>query len=315
MTAILCAGVLCVDVVVGVVDVLPPPGDILFPETATVTGGGSAYNTGIGLAHFGCSVTLGGRIGRDPLGAVLRSELEACQVGTSALQSDPHRPTGLSVVLVSPGGERSFLHHPGANAALCSADLEPHLTQVSWLHIGGAGVLAQLTGAELTHLLRRARELGLPTSMDTATGPSVAMMDLHGALPYLDLCFVNHLEGTLVTGCQNPNAIATGLVDLGARYACVKLGGDGAVLVNSKHRVVSCAALPVRAVDTTGAGDAFVAGFLSVWTAGGSPEEALHGGAAAGAACVQHWGGTSWCVHKDPVPGTSDTVGKEELHP
>jgi sugar/nucleoside kinase (ribokinase family) len=198
------------------------------------------------------------------------------------------------MVIVSDTGERSFLHYIGANADLRLDDFELKcFTDAKILHIGGALVLPSLDGEPMADLLRQAKTLGFTTSVDTAWDATGRWMSvLAPSLPYTDLFFPSIDEARQLTGEQKPERVADALLGRGVGIVALKMGEKGCFVANGKeaHHVP---AVTVQAVDTTGAGDCFAAGFLVGTLRGWS----LHGVArfanASGAACVTSVGAST----------------------
>jgi sugar/nucleoside kinase (ribokinase family) len=116
------------------------------------------------------------------------------------------------------------------------------------------------------------------TSLLNQVGPQRFLEWTRGA----DICFPNMDEGRLLTGETSPEGIVRFLVEWYGEVV-LKLGGKGAIWARRNEPVVSVPAVPVQIVDSTGAGDAFCAGFLGEWLKGASPGQALQRGTRLGA--------------------------------
>jgi sugar/nucleoside kinase (ribokinase family) len=198
------------------------------------------------------------------------------------LVMDPERPTGTCVVMVTHKGERTMLSDPGANSALAPDDL-PHDLFIpgAHLHISGYTLLSEGSRSAALAALDFARQVGMSVSVD---GASAAPLDRVGAEPFLELSngtvllFVNGSQAKVLTGRDEPEAAARVLT---AWYPQVvlKLGSDGALFFANGMPPVRVPAPPVeRVIDRTGAGDAFIAGFLPAWLDKKPPIEALGSG-------------------------------------
>ena len=277
------------DVATDVVVVLagqPAPGSDR-PATIRSRGGGAGANVAVHLAAAGVPVVLAGCVGGDRAGGGLLAELRAAGVRT-AVRTVPDAATGTVVSLVEPGGERSMLADRGANLELTPADVPP-LRRGSHLHLSGYTLLEPGPRTAGLAALRTAVDTGCTVSVDPAsTGPLAGygvdrwLADTAGT----SLLLPNAAEARLLTGCADPADAARTLV---ARYpaVAVTLGRDGALWASGEV-LVHRPALPGPVVDTTGAGDAFTAGLLSVWTADptGDPARALDAGLARAAQVV-----------------------------
>jgi ribokinase len=261
--------------------------------------GGSAANVAAGLAASGVSVALVARAGDDAFGREAVADLEAAGVD-ARVAWDGERPTGTCLVIVEPDGERSMVPDPGANAALAPEDLGAELLRAGdHLHLAGYTLLRESTCAAGLAALAGARAAGATTSVD----PSAAGL-LAGAEHFLDwagevdLLLPNADEARVLSGVTDPAAAARALAGQ-AREVVVTLGAEGA-LWSDGERVVREPAAPVRPApggteaaplrDTTGAGDAFAAGLLSVWRPGRDPAAALAAGCRLAARAVARSG-------------------------
>lgn len=250
--------------------------------TAEVTthGGGAGANTAAWLASEGYRTALVGRVGDDALGRQTVDELVALGV-VPRVVVDPLMRTGTCVVVVSPDGERSMLPDPGANAALAPADLPDALFAPGrHLHLSGYTLLHD--GSRLAGLaaLDLARRRGMTTSVDPAsTGPlgDVGPDRFLSWVEGVDVCLANEGEACALTGENDP--IAAGRALAGSfPTVVVKLGAAGAVLFADGQDPVAAPAVAVDVLDTTGAGDAFAAGFLPAWRDGLGPLLSLTAG-------------------------------------
>ncbi|HZH21483.1 MAG TPA: carbohydrate kinase family protein [Geodermatophilus sp.] len=278
-------GDLATDVVV-LLEGSPAPGSDR-PAAIRSRGGGAGANVAVHLARLGTPVTFAGCVGDDAAGTGLVAELAAAGV-TPAVRTVAGAATGTIISLVEPGGQRSMLADRGANLALEPADV-PVPVPGGHLHLSGYSLFAPGPRAAGLAALAAARAAGYTVSVDPAsTGPLAA----YGVRRWLadtaaaTLVLPNADEARLLTGCADPVAAARALA---AHHpiAVVTLGADGALWADG-GRLVHRPAHPATVVDTTGAGDAFTAGLLSVWLAApdGDPVAALEAGLARAAAVV-----------------------------
>ncbi len=270
--------------VVAVLSGEPAPGSDR-PATIRSRGGGAGANVAAHLAALGVPVVLAGCVGDDAAGAALVAELAAAGVGL-AVRTVPGTASGTIVSLVEPGGQRSMLADRGANLELRADDV-PLPATGGHLHLSGYTLLDARPRAAGLAALVAARAAGCRVSLDPAsTGP----LRTYGVDRWLadtagvDLVLPNADEARLLTGCADVVDAARALAGRHPAVA-VTLGADGALWA-AGGAVVHRAAQPADVVDTTGAGDAFTAGLLSVWLAGGDPAAALDAGLARAAAVV-----------------------------
>ncbi len=288
-------GILVADVIARPVSGYPPRGELLLVESVRPYLGGCAANTGVGLQTLGIETRVLGRVGRDGFGDFVRQELQRHNVQID-VQTDAAAPTSATLVAVAPDGERSFLHCTGANATAAPPDFEPALRTACeegarLLHIAGHGLMPRLDGAGCAQLLRQARARGLLTSLDTAGTPGPQWCEnLRLALPHLDY-FVPSLNEArhLFPGIDSPQVLAARLLEAGVGCVALKMGERGSFVTDGRESVVA-APFEVRAIDATGAGDAFAAGFLCGVLKGLSLAMCAALGNACGALCATQMG-------------------------
>lgn len=291
------------DIVTDVVAVLGAPivAGSDTPANISVTGGGAGANTAAWLAEAGWPVTLCGVVGADPAGDTRISELSAAGVRCAVRQS-PELPTGSIVILAGPA-DRAMITDRGANGLLTVADVDAAFASSAdavHLHLSGYSLLDAGSAVAARHALEAAHARGLTVSVDAASAVPLRVV---GGLAFVswvrraDVLFANADEAGVLLGDGDSErllatdlaaALATrldGRVDVGGTVI-VKLGADGAVAATSRGAVVEAPALMVDAVDATGAGDAFAAGFLAAWLMGNGLDQALASGAALGAQAV-----------------------------
>jgi ribokinase len=248
-------GDLMVDVVTRIAAPLAHGSDT--PARISVEGGGSAANVAAWAASLGTPVALVCRVGDDDRGRAALAALAGVDVHAAV---DPERPTGTCVVLVEPGGERTMLPDPGANDGPL-----PDIPPGDHLHVVGYALLRDGPRASALAAIERARAAGMTVSVD----PSSWALLRPGAIPAVDLLLPNEREVELLDGGD----------------MIVKLGPGGA-----RWGDVHVPAEPVTVVDTTGAGDAFAAGFLNARLEGAGPREALEAGCRVAARAVTQVG-------------------------
>jgi sugar/nucleoside kinase (ribokinase family) len=243
--------------------------------------GGSAANQAAWLASFGAKVDFVARVGA----ADVESEtarFKAMGV-TPHLIADPRHETGRLVALIDPDGERSFLTDRGANEALEASDIPNALiAQAALIHLSGYSFFADSPRAAVLDVMRRAEEK--PVSVDPA---SAEFLREAGADNFLRLTrgaailFPNAEEAAILAGSDDPE---TQCARLAALYplVVVKRGAEGCEAAAGAKRW-RVAAPKVDAIDTTGAGDAFVAAFLAARLDGADIEAGLEAAAAASA--------------------------------
>jgi sugar/nucleoside kinase (ribokinase family) len=244
-----------------------------------------------GLRRLGHPVGFVGKVGDDFFGQFCRGQLAALGVNTSWVRTTPGATTGVTLCL-STKNDRAQVTFPGAIAELGLSDIPfDAFDGFGHLHLSCFALQKRLRPA-FSRLLATAKRQGLSTSFD----PNSSLLgetkkQALRLLPYVDVLFVNEREAAELSGKSSPHAAAK---ELSHRSACavVKLGSKGAVLARGGD-VVVVPGPRVRAVDTTGAGDSFAAGFVSAFLAGETDLACLKKGNACGALSTRAVGGTA----------------------
>ena len=226
--------------------------------------GGSAANFAAWVARLGLPVRFVPRVGSDTLGEALVADLRRDGVEVRAAV-DPERPTAVILIWLDAAGERSMVISPGANHALTASDLPDDLMAgACLLHLTGYAYFWPQPRSAAQRAAAMAAKEGAWISLDPSSGHLMEQRGLeafwrdaasaHILLPNLD-------EGRALTGETDPERVLSALA---SRFPVValKLGADGALLAAGEARV-RLASERVQAVDTTGAGDAWAAAFLS----------------------------------------------------
>jgi len=245
--------------------------------------GGAESNVAIGLARLGTDVAWCGRVGDDALGVLVQREIRAEGVHTH-VRVDPDASTGLMIKeRRTPATQKVAYYRAGsAGSRLTPEDVPAGLVEdAALLHVSGiTAALSPSARATLLDAVARARSSGVPVSFDvnhraslwSATEAAAFSRDL---LEEVDLVFAGEDEAALVVGpTGGADEAAAELAALGPREVVIKRGPDGALsLVDGELHATP--AVPVDVVDTVGAGDAFVAGYLAERVAGHPPAARL----------------------------------------
>jgi sugar/nucleoside kinase (ribokinase family) len=301
--AIICLGIMVADLVGRPLRALPGPGSLVLVDEMGLYTGGCAANTAAALARLGMPVEVVGKVGKDALGDFVLRELERQGIGTRGVSRDPLVHTSATMVMVDPCGERRFVHYMGANAGLTLEDVDfSMLDGAAILHVAGTFVLPGIDGAPTVTLLRKARSAGVITFLDTVWDDTGRWMGLLApCLAHLDYFVPSLTEARALTGLGEPVDVARALLEHGVGTVALKMGAAGCLVMARSGDVLRVPAFTVDVVDTTGAGDAFAAGFITgVWH-GWSLERTARFANAMGALCVTGAGATG---HVRSLPET-----------
>lgn len=296
-----------------VIDVLARPVDEIrwggteWVEEIRQSLGGNGANTSAALGMLGVPVKLIGAVGRDAFGDSALGRLDECNVDTTCVRRMDAN-TATTVALVKTGGTRAFLHQPGVSRLLYADPIEIETPRgFTRFHLANPFSITHLR-ARAADVLQQAKRLGLATSLDTAWDAMGEWMKILGpCLPDLDILFTNEDEAKMLTGESDPVRAAECFLQCGAKLVVVKRGENGCLVAFDQLRE-QLSAFAVNAVDTTGAGDCFVGGFLAALQRGFGVMDAAQFANAVGALNVQCLGSTSG------LRGWEETLGWMKLN-
>ena len=284
MSKVLCLGDIMLDVtaVVGA----PIKQGVETRASISTQGGGAAANVASWLAVSGTSAHLIARVGDDPAGRTVLAELDRFGVEHShKIIPDAH--TGVVVVLVDALGERTMFPDSGANSGLSPDDLPP-LDDVTAVYLSGYPLVNPMSRQGALEILGIVNEMGLPVIFDPSTVGvllDVGLKQVREWLTMVDVVVLNEEEAHFLSGKNNPVDAAAELLQL-TPLVVIKRGGNGALAQARGSALVQIPAIDVEVVDTTGAGDAFAAGFIKSWIAKNDLLDSLQSGAELAAKCV-----------------------------
>ncbi len=249
-------------------------------------GGGAAANVASWLAHNKTAAYLVTRIGDDSAGQTLLSELDAYGVEHSNIVI-PNTNTGVVVVIVGVEGERTMFPDSGANSGLGLSDL-PELSQFSAVYLSAYSLINSKSRAGVLEIISALKGANLPIILDPATVGVLMEVGVGAAnewLNFIDAIILNEEESHFLTGCENPIDAAAELLKK-VKTVVIKRGSNGALGQNRGGQLIQVQARPTTVINTTGAGDAFAAGFISIWANNGELLDALDSGSELAAKCV-----------------------------
>jgi sugar/nucleoside kinase (ribokinase family) len=258
-------------------------------DGARLTVGGSGAIVAASAARLGLRVGFCGVVGDDPFGRFLREELERRGVDVGGLVVDADRPTGVTVVLARPN-DRAILTHAGTIADLRTDLIDPErLERARHVHVSSY-FLQERLAPELPALFERVRAHGATTSVDPNWDPAERWDGgLRDLLGQVDVFLPNATEATRIAEAPELDAAVLALADR-AGVVVAKAGVDGAVAAHGE-RLIRAAPPAIEPLDTTGAGDAFDAGYLVSMLAGDPLERSLAIANACGALSTRAVGG------------------------
>lgn len=262
---VIVVGNVTLDVICQTVDDVPRFESISF-DRVIVSPGGCGSNVAVGLSMLGIQTALVCRVGEDQASELLRNFWQKCGIDLSYLKILREQTTAVSVGLVDSNAQPRFIHTPGANRFLKAEDIDVTSFingRIKLLHIAGFFVLPGLLDNALPQKLKLLRKESIITCLDVVYSPRYWKPEyLWKCLPEIDYFLCNNKEASKLTDEENPSEAAKKLLKKGANTILIKLGSEGCLVCTSQ----TCDIVPApvtEVVDTTGAGDAFAAGFIS----------------------------------------------------
>lgn len=307
--AILVLGDINVDVMARLEAPLQPGGDNLPPKLDLQLGGVGA-NVAVSLTKWGIESRLAGCVGRDAFGQIALDALARQGVDTRAVARG-EMPTGLFVIPVDPDGRRTLIGARSANELPPAISPAECITGAAGVHLVGYSLLSGATAQWLRELVALAAEAGVPVSLDVGPEPSRRLRSRVLQLAsQVEALLVGQEEVELLTGARGPEALAA-IAECGARVVVVKQGVAGCQfrIAGPGGRWWKIAPLEVETVDTTGAGDAFAAGYWLGWLRGWETGDALALANASGAAAAAVLGAG------EAMPGPAEVKSVLEQQP
>jgi ribokinase len=289
---ILTFGDLCVDIVLTGPDVTPRFGQVeKLVEDYTLEMGGSCSIFACQAARLGLRTELLGKVGDDDFGRLMLRRMRECGVDTSLVAVDPTLKTGMGIALCPPG-DRAILTYMGTINVLTPADVSDELlASTRHLHHGSYFLHTGLRPG-IAEIFRRARALGVTTSLDTNWDPDDRWEGLDELLPLTDVFMPNDQEALHISRQPTLEAAAQRFLAQGVRIVTLKAGSQGARVV-TREESIARPVVPVSGGDSIGAGDSFDAGFLAGWLRGLPLERCLEIGMACGRGVASKIGGVA----------------------
>jgi ribokinase len=251
-------------------DTFPRPGETLFGRNFDIGFGGKGANQAVAARLCGAEVLMVAKVGRDLFGEATFKNFESFGIDTTHVKIVEDAPTGVAPIFVEPNGQNRIIVVKGANDKLTPADVDAAAAE---LQRADTIILQfEVPLATIYHTVRFARAHNIRCIVNPAPAVPASVADLAGA----DYFIPNETEAELITGLpvqtmEQAAACATALLGKGFRRVVLTLGARGALFADSTGHV-HVPPFPVTAVDTTGAGDAFI-GSLAVFLAEGLPEK------------------------------------------
>ncbi len=272
--------VLCIGLAVMDIAARPIIKDMKWQEKQSISEigiqmGGDAVNQSVFLQRLGMEPGLNICVGSDNTGMMLKSALEIQGVDSSLVRVRENARTGTSLVLIDDRGERTIFSMSGAERDLRMDDLpDPVPDGVEAISLASLFGLDHLERDGLDDYLDKAREKGILIFADTIYDKyGIGLQGIKHLFPHIDYFLPSSYEAATLSGAKTPEQSAAFLKGLGAKNVIIKCGGDGVYADCDSFRG-KVPAMKVDPLDTTGAGDCFVAAFIAGILRGYSAQDA-----------------------------------------
>lgn len=278
--------------------------DLTALEELNIIPGGDAANSSIVLSQLGERVALIAAVGDDFFGEIFCRQVGQRGVDVSNVAVKKGVNTSVSIVMINSEGDRCFFCTRGNNDALCESDFDAALLDCGARHLNYSGFFLhpQLDRGGANSTFKAAKEKGLTISADMNVDVhNLGFETIRPLLEYVDIFLPSYIEAKYLTGETQPKRMAQYLVNkTGEKTIVVKLGENGSYLYHhGKGQIIP--AFCVDTVDTTGAGDNFVAGVISSFLKGMDMPDCVRFGSATAALNIQYVGATNAHVTLEAV--------------
>jgi len=283
MKKILCVGDLALDVISQLKEPINYGNDTA--SRISSHPGGQAANVATWITRTHSKAQLVARVGNDPVGFALISDLDKYGVEHMNLMHSG-RPTGVVVILVDSNGERTMFPDNGANADLEVSDLPP-LDDIDGVYLSGYALLDFRSRDSVLAMIKKIKAAGKPIYFDPTTTGAMKIVSREEALSWVSLMdgiLLNSEEALYLGDAKDVESAEKNLMAY-TPLVVIKLGSRGAMAIHNGV-AAKVSAVTTSVVDTTGAGDSFAAGFIPKWLETNDLGAALSAGTALAAKCV-----------------------------
>ena len=299
---LICIGMALVDSIIKGFDPEPISTSGYRAVSGTLSVGGEAVNEAMAAAKLGTKTGILCALGEDDAGEMILGALQRCGVDTGLVIRGTGHATPVTTMFVREDGTRKSITNQAHRYNFHPEQYTKYFAQARAIILGSL-FRAPFDDPEIIlSVLRAAKEAGILVVADTKL-PNfrvLSLEDVKEALPYVDYITPNEDEAKYFTGKTEPEEMADVFLSYGIKNVVIKLGSKGCYFKNGNESF-RLEALPITAVDATGAGDNFVAGLTAELLRGSSPREAIRFANACGAICTTAVGASTALKNRDQV--------------
>jgi len=260
---VVCMGMSVVDILVRPVDRISQNSEATFVEEISCAVGGDAYNEAYALTRLGVPVKLISSVGVDMWGDFIAGKGNEAGIDMAHVMRNGNCSTTVSIVLIRGNGERNFICAGDSVMHFLKESLDlPSIEKAKVLSMASIYCSREYDQAFLT-AAEAAKKAGAIVTADTILNAEDCSLESKAELlPFIDFIFPNYDEACIITGEKSPDKIADAFLKTGVRNVVIKTGKNGCYIQNAELKLNVPTYKNAKRVDTTGAGDNFVAGFI-----------------------------------------------------
>ncbi len=298
---VICVGQALVDCILKGWNTTPLNNNVYVAESVSINIGGDAYNESVIVSRLGHHVKLMCGLGRDEAGRMITEKAQASGVDLSAVVYDDEAKSPITNLIVDDKGERKSVSTPAHLVEF----FRPDVSQFKGVKVISIASLfrAPFNKPDIVlEVAKAAKEAGaiLCADVKVANCNQLMLEDIKEALPYIDYIFPNESEAEFYTGKETYEEMADVLLGYGVKNVIIKTGPEGC-FVKNQEECFTVPAYKLHAVDGTGAGDNYAAGFIDGLLHGMNLRECCDFATAAAAICVQSIGATTGVKSREQV--------------
>ncbi len=286
-TDIICIGMALVDSIIKGFDPEPVSASGFTAVSGTLNVGGEAVNEASAAAKLGMKTAILCTLGRDTAGDMITDSLKKDGVDTGLIIRDPEHATPVTTMFVNDDGTRKSITNRAHRHNFHPENHKEAIKKARAIILGSIFRAPFDDPDIIMDVLSYAKKNDVLTFADTKLPNfrKLTLNDIKNSMPYMDFITPNEDEAKFFSGKTDPEQMAEVFLSYGVKNVIIKLGEHGCLFKN-ENTMIRLPAMDIEAVDATGAGDNFVAGFATAILKGKGTDEALKFANACGAVCT-----------------------------